>query len=149
MNPTARPTLADRHYYLSNFRLVLDWLEDRYGDLLDDGQRRFCVDFKFLAKASQALLVRMVMRKADLFRATKLQYPEIGPTEEAIAPLIALGWAEEPGSLTLDELFVLLRKDELARWDATDSSSCRSGRRRRRATASRVRADRAENDGRR
>lgn len=115
MNPTVRPTLADRHYYLSNFRLVLDWLEDRYGDLLDESQRRFVTDFRHLAQASQALLVRMVMRKSDLFRATKLNYAEIGATADAIAPLIALGWVEETPTLTLDELFALLRKDELVR----------------------------------
>lgn len=115
MNPTARPTLADRHYYLSNFRLVLDWLEDRYGDLLDEGQHRFLNEFKSLEKPSQALMVRMVMRKADLFRATKLNYAEIGATDAAIAPLLTLGWAEEPTTLSMEELFALLRKDELAR----------------------------------
>ncbi len=111
----ARPMLTDRYYYLNNFRLVLSWLEDRYGDLLEEEQRRFIADFNALALPAQALLVRMATRKSDLFRASKLNYEEIGSSEAAAAPLIELGWIDDQSPITLDELFTLLRKDELLR----------------------------------
>ncbi|NES11995.1 VRR-NUC domain-containing protein, partial [Pseudomonas laurentiana] len=59
------------------------------------------------------MLVRMVMRKGQLFRASKLIYPEIGPSAEALAPLVALAWVDDDGVLSLEQLFQMLRKDEI------------------------------------
>ena len=84
--------LDDPFYYLNNFQAVLDWIGARYDDLLDDEERGFIAAFAGLPKASRALLVRMVMRKGTLFRESKLAYVEIGPTREALQPLVALGW---------------------------------------------------------
>ncbi|WP_097459346.1 VRR-NUC domain-containing protein [Mangrovitalea sediminis] len=109
MNP-----LDDPFYYLNNFRTVLDWIEARYCDLLSAGERAFNDAFRQLPQRSQALLVRMVMRKGCLFRASRLSYVEIGPTLEAVEPLIALGWVNPEAPLTLDDLFGLLTRTELA-----------------------------------
>ena len=103
----------DPFYYLHNFRQVLDWLRLRYGDLLDAGERDFIDGFVLLPQASQALLVRMVMRKGVLFRARRLDYAEIGPTAPAMAPLLELGWVDDEAPLALEELFPLLLKDEI------------------------------------
>lgn len=101
-------------YYLNNFQMVLDWLAQRYPDLLDPGETRFIENFTRLPKLSRALLVRMVMRKGELFRASKLQYPEIGATPDAAAPLITLNWLEPQPTLTIEQLFALFTKPELA-----------------------------------
>ncbi|NNJ15683.1 VRR-NUC domain-containing protein [Pseudomonas putida CSV86] len=105
----------DPFYYLHNFRQVLDWLHLRYADVLDAEERGFIDGFRLLPKASQALLVRMVMRKGLLFRERRLSYGEIGSTAQAMAPLLELGWVDSEAPLALEELFQLLLKDEIAR----------------------------------
>ncbi|WP_332762933.1 VRR-NUC domain-containing protein [Pseudomonas koreensis] len=109
---TANP-LDDPFYYLNNFRQVLDWLELRYADVMNDHERAFISDFNALPRPAQGLLVRMVMRKGVHFRAGKLNYLEIGDIAEAAQPLLAHGWIEEHAPLMLAELFDVLLKAEL------------------------------------
>ncbi|TDV67826.1 VRR-NUC domain-containing protein [Pseudomonas sp. LP_7_YM] len=105
--------LDNPFYYLENFRQVLSWIGQRYDDLLVDEERLFIEGFARLPQAAQALLVRMVMRKGVLFRASKLVYPEIGDPRQAALPLLACGWVDGQPPLDLRALFALLRKDEL------------------------------------
>ncbi|WP_397448786.1 VRR-NUC domain-containing protein [Pseudomonas sp. NA-150] len=107
-NPLENPL-----YYLDNFRHVLEWISARYDDLLDLSERQFIDDFLGLPQPAQGLLVRMVMRKGTLFRASKLSYDEIGEVVAAVVPLVVKGWVDARPALNLDELFALLRKDEL------------------------------------
>jgi hypothetical protein len=106
--------LENPFYYLENFRLVLSWIAQRYADLLDAEEQQFINCFAELPQAAQGLLVRMVMRKGELFRASKLSYSELGDTLEAVQPLLAKGWVDPRPTLSLEQLFVLLRKAELA-----------------------------------
>jgi hypothetical protein len=106
--------LDNPFYYLENFRQVLSWIAQRYDDLLDDEERRFIQDFAQLPQPAQALLVRMIMRKGTLFRASKLDYPEIGDVQFAARPLLDNGWVDGQPHLDLHALFALLRKDELS-----------------------------------
>lgn len=100
-------------YYLGNFQTALTWVAERYGDLLAEDERRFIAAFPALPKSSQALLVRLVMRKGPHFRQSKLSYAEIGDIVAAATPLLELGWLVDDAALSLVELFPLLRKDEL------------------------------------
>jgi hypothetical protein len=109
INPLENP-----FYYLENFHTVLAWIRERYSDLLTDEELEFIERFTALSQASRALMVRMVMRKGDLFRANKLRYDEIGCTREAARPLIENGWIDDQPLLTLEQLFGLLRKTEIA-----------------------------------
>lgn len=94
-------------YYLLNFERALAWLARRYDDLFDTHEQAFLREFAALPQASRALLVRMLMRKGTLFRASRLSYEEIGCPLQAAAPIAALGWVDTQPSLTLDELFSL------------------------------------------
>lgn len=107
-------TLENRFYYLDNFQRVLDWIAERYSALLDREELAFIEDFAALTQPSRALLVRMAMRKGELFRASKLRYDEIGCTEEAARPLVRLGWIDDRPLLTLEQVFGLLTKAEIA-----------------------------------
>ena len=100
-------------YYLDNFNTALVWIGERYGDLLDTEEQAFLRQFAALPQPSQALLVRLIMRKGPHFRASKLAYVEIGDIAAAAKPLLHLGWLIENAELGLDTLFALLRKDEL------------------------------------
>lgn len=115
----ALPTLDDPFYYLVNFRTVLDWLKVRYADLLAADERAFIATFGTLPQASQALLVRMVMRKGIDFRASRLAYAEIGDPTAAVTPLIEAGFVGGSAPLSLEALFALTTKPELgARFSA-------------------------------
>lgn len=107
-------TLENRFYYLDNFHRVLDWISERYSTLLMQEEQEFIRSFTALSQPSRALLVRMVMRKGELFRASKLRYDEIGCTQEAAQALVQLGWIDNRPLLTLEQLFALLTKTEIA-----------------------------------
>ena len=111
---TSRDNFQRRFYYLLNFETALEWLAARYDDLWNDDERAFLLAFPQLPLASRALLVRMLMRAGRLFRASKLGYDEIGCPLEAAAPLAALGWVDTNPLLSLDEIFSLHTKAELA-----------------------------------
>jgi hypothetical protein len=118
----------DPLYYLHNFRQVLSWVEQRYADLLDADERGFIQTFASLPIPAQALLVRMVMRKGQWFRSDKLAYAEIGDTQAALAPLLALGWVEADAPLTVEQLWALLRKEELAHCFGAQLARPRAGK---------------------
>ena len=101
-------------YYLENFSFVLEWVSLRYGDLLDAEEAAFIAGFAALPEASRGLLVRMVMRKGELFRASKLHYEEIGAIAPAVQPLIDMGWIEADPELSLEQLYGLLTRKEFA-----------------------------------
>ena len=107
--------LEDPFYYLANFRRVLDWLAARYADLLAPEEQAFIDGFAELPQPAQALLVRMIMRKGELFRVSRLNYAEIGSTAEVLQSLLATGWVDDAPLLTLDELFRLFTLNELQR----------------------------------
>lgn len=109
MNAHPRP-----YYYLENFNVALDWLRGRYGELLAADEQQFMSDFAQLPLPSAALLVRMIMRQGDIFRASKLNYAEIGPPREATRPLIELGWLDPRPIVGFTDLCRLLRKAELS-----------------------------------
>ncbi len=109
-----KPVLENRHYYLDNFEMALRWVQQRYDDLLSGAEREFIRHFQALPRASRALLVRMIMRKGTLFRSSKLRYDEIGSAPLAAQALIGLGWLDPRPALTLEQLFGLLTKVELA-----------------------------------
>ncbi|MFY1053735.1 VRR-NUC domain-containing protein [Ectopseudomonas khazarica] len=111
---------APELYYLANFRKALDWLDTHHRDLMDAAELAFVANFLQLPLPSQALLVRLVMRKGVHFRASKLRYAEIGDIATAAGALLASGWLIEHAALTFDELGALLLKDELATHFADD-----------------------------
>ena len=78
-------TLDPRFYYLHNFRKALAWIGDRHADLLDAREQAFLHLFDALDWSAQALLVRMIMRKGAHFRASKLNYEEIGCCRQALS----------------------------------------------------------------
>jgi hypothetical protein len=108
-----RVALADVFYYLHNFQTALAAIEARYSALLSAPERRFIFQFAALPQASRALLVRMIMRQGAYFRASRLNYPEIGETGLAVAPLLELGWVDAIPNLDIDQLERLCTKTEL------------------------------------
>jgi hypothetical protein len=108
------PEADDRFYYLENFRKVLAWLRERYEDLLLPEERRFAGQFGDLPLPSAALLVRMITRRGDVFRSSRLMYAEIGCPRAAAVALIAAGWVDPQPSLDWTQWRRLFTKEELS-----------------------------------
>ena len=106
-------TLENRFYYLDNFRTVVESVRARYRHLLSEDEQRFVDGFGALPQASQALLVRMVMRKGELFRQSKLKYDEIGCARGAATALCDAGWLDAQPVIGIEQLFGLLTKGEI------------------------------------
>lgn len=109
------PDLAP-DYYLKNFRFLVEWVDERYADLLSTEEQHFIQQFYQLDTDTQCLLVRLSSRKGPLFRRDKLNYREITSIDIAAQSLIEAGLltAETPislevlsGSLTKPELLLL------------------------------------------
>ena len=105
--------MSDDPYYLLHFRFALRWLHARYGDLLSMREGEFIHEFSVLPRASQALLVRLIMRRGQRFRASKINYPEIGNIARACGPLIELQWIDPRPLLSIEELARLTTRAEL------------------------------------
>ncbi|HEY4318694.1 MAG TPA: VRR-NUC domain-containing protein [Herbaspirillum sp.] len=112
--PPSSSSPSSPFYYLENFQTVLEWIAARYSSMLIAEELAFIENFQTLPLASRALLVRMAMRKGELFRASRLRYDEIGCPRRAAEALVAAGWLDDAPLLGVDHLFALLRKDELA-----------------------------------
>ncbi len=63
-------------YYLHNFAGAMRWLKAMYSDVLSEEEGAFIEAFESLPVNAQALLVRLIMRKHDCFRAAKISYAE-------------------------------------------------------------------------
>ncbi|PVX71990.1 VRR-NUC domain-containing protein [Paraburkholderia unamae] len=107
------PDSPDPFYYLANFERALAWLDARCADLFGEAERRFVDDFARLPQPARALFVRMLMRLGPHFRASRLQYDEIGCPRAAAAPLVAAGWLDGAPTLELGALAPLVTKAEL------------------------------------
>ena len=102
-------------YYLKNFELVLATIGARYADLLSSEESLFVSEFSQVPLTSRALLTRMVMRRGDLFRASKLNYAEIGDPARAAGPLVERGWVDDGAVLVVEQVGSILTKLELIR----------------------------------
>ncbi|BFM10508.1 nuclease Fan1 [Simiduia litorea] len=103
-------------YYLHNYRTLLAWVRSRYGDLLSEAEIAYADQFLELPEPAQALLTRLITRKGELFRLSKLAYQEIPDLPRAIAPLQQLGWLTRSRMVSASDIFGLLSRAELTSW---------------------------------
>lgn len=114
LNPPAlNPSELAPDYYLSNFRFLVDWVWERYRDLLTADEQAFVETFFHLGRDAQCLLVRLSSRKGPLFRQDKLNYSEITDLHGAAQALVASGLAQGDFAIGVDVLANALTKNEL------------------------------------
>ena len=109
---TQTPELAP-DYYLTNFRFMLDWVWERYADLLNDDERTFIQAFHQVEHDAQCLLVRLSSRKGVLFRRDKLSYAEIPSLDTAAQQLIDANLMSINTPISVEALASSLTKPEL------------------------------------
>lgn len=108
-----RSTDLPADYYLNNFRFLLNWVWERYSDLLSIEEKIFIQSFEQLDNDAQCLLVRLSSRKGPLFRRDKLQYVEINSIELAALQLVDNGLLLIDAPLHVRVLANALTKAEL------------------------------------
>lgn len=110
-------------YYLDNFVRVLERVYRVYDDLLSSPERKFYRVLTELPQESVALYVRLLSRKGLLFRAAKLNYPEITNTNAALQALNDSGLISTSTTAMLESLFPLFTKAEWLAYLATQGHS--------------------------
>lgn len=106
------PDLAP-DYYLKNFRFLVDWVQERYADLLNAEEQNFIQQFYQLDRDAQCLLVRLSSRKGPLFRRNKLSYSEIESIDVAAQQLLDAGLLQTETLIDVELLSNSLTKPEL------------------------------------
>jgi hypothetical protein len=74
-------------YYLTNFKILLEFVVDKYQAILSREEQEFFRRFIQLEEDAQKLLTRCYMRKGTLFRLDKMKYSEIRDLHRALALL--------------------------------------------------------------
>jgi len=120
MHPDHSPT-----YYLANFQTVLDFVAERYADVLTPGEQGFIARFSELPPDAQALLVRLIMRSRDIYAVDALHYNEITDLPAALDMLHAADFVDQDARISLDELFSVATKPELLAGLAGEGLSAR------------------------
>lgn len=115
-------------YYLHNFRFLLNWVNDRFRDLLTPAETGFIDSFRQLDRDGQCLLVRLATRKGPWFRGSKLSYAEIGSVGAAAGNLCSVNLLEEDPLLDIACLGRLLTKSELVDLFSAELAGYRSRR---------------------
>ncbi len=93
-------------YYLANFNFLVDFVESTYRELLVEAELDWLRRLRDSPKSAQQLYVRLLGRKASLFRLSRLSYSEIESIETAAAHLVTSGL----GSVDVgDDLSIVLR----------------------------------------
>ncbi|TQV87333.1 VRR-NUC domain-containing protein [Aliikangiella coralliicola] len=100
-------------YYLTNFVELIDFVFEQYQDLLSAQEQNFHHTFKSLSSVAQKLYVRMLTRKGDIFRCSKLNYQEIPDTTAAAEELANVQLIHIDPELQLSEVTPLFSKPEL------------------------------------
>ncbi len=115
-------------YYLHNFRFMVDWVWNRYADLLTAQEQEFIQAFHQINHDAQCLLVRLSSRKGPLFRFDKLDYPEIASIALSAQTLITHDLLSNDALISLQELTNVLTKPELLQLFGEDLKGLKQAR---------------------
>ena len=108
------PTLLAPDYYLQNFLLLVDGVEQRYRDLLSPEELAWLEVFYALPANAQMLYVRLLSRKGLFFRRDKISYGEISRLEQAADTLSRVGFLNINAlHWTVEDIAPLFTKPEL------------------------------------
>ncbi len=102
-------------YYLHNFEALWRVVDARYADLLLPEELAQMRRFEGLPRNARCLFVRLVLRVGPVFRVGRLNYPEIGDIDSALASLIDSDLATDCAALDIDTLGGLFTRAEIDR----------------------------------
>ena len=100
-------------YYLDNVQTLFAHVGRVYADILDRETLAFLDDFERLEPDARKLCIRLLNRRHDRFRRSKLDYAEITDLDAALDALAAAGFVELDGDIDATELLALFTRAEL------------------------------------
>lgn len=118
------PEVLPVGYYLEHFRTLLDAVEERYGDLLNDAEKSFISTFRALPVPGQRLYVRLISRQGPVFRSDRLAYSEIPDLPAVVAKLVQGQFLSLSDPEWFAAAFALLTSPELKKVGAQFSIAC-------------------------
>lgn len=98
---------------------------ERYAQLLPAEDRVFVARFEALDYGSRHLYCRLITRRGPWFRCSRLDYPDIGPLEDAITRLVQEGLARYADAAT-PAMARVCTQAELASWFGLPASMRKS-----------------------
>ncbi|MBV7261653.1 VRR-NUC domain-containing protein [Photobacterium sp. WH24] len=108
------PTVLAPDYYRHNFDFLLRSVRQQYHDLLSHSEHWWLNTYSRLTPDAKQLYIRMLSRKGRYFRVSKLSYPEIRHTENAIEELLSNKFLTcNEANWPVDEILDLFTKPEL------------------------------------
>ena len=99
-------------YYLSNFQEMIEYVVEQYADLLSPVELDFYQGFNNLSSSAKMLYVRMLTRKGNYFRQSKLQYAEIPDTNQSAQELAKIDFITIDKNHEISPLLGLFNKPE-------------------------------------
>lgn len=106
-------------YYHTNFEYLLDFVKDKYTDLLLEKEWRFLRKYYTLTEDAQCLFIRFANRKGLFFRTQSVNYSEIEDVKLCFGELERYGFVSRLSladhELWISELLAVLTKPELLR----------------------------------
>ncbi len=87
-----KPAELTPHYYLNNFRVIVDYVFKHYQSLLSDDEAGFYEAFILLPENCQQLLCRLLLRSNHYVRRAKISYAEINAIDDALIKLVQTGF---------------------------------------------------------
>jgi len=99
-------------YYLENFLSLMTGVYSLYDDLLSPEEKSFYDSILGLTREAQALFVRLLGRRGNRFRLSKLSYSEITNLQAAVRQLEIAGLVEHLDCASVEDLFPLFSKAE-------------------------------------
>jgi len=103
----------EEDYYLANFRSLVGFVGRTYEGLLNDSERQWLTSVSGLSDPAQRLYVRLIGRRAPVFRQSKLRYSEIESINLAAQELCISGLATSDAPQVLTVLLSAYTKPEL------------------------------------
>ena len=100
-------------YYQNNCRMLFEFVQLRYAQLLPDEAHRSVQAFMVANDDEQRLFARLLTRKGPVIRTDKIDYREIKDTDASVAGLQRLGLVMRCAPQPADVLLDAMRKDEL------------------------------------
>lgn len=110
--PDMQPDLPE-DYYLDNVIILFEHVESLYADILEVGHLNFLQQFACLPVNAKKLYIRLLNRTHQLFRLSKLNYPEILKMKQAIESLEENGFLQVNPAIEHQDLVALFNKSEL------------------------------------
>jgi len=105
--------VLEEDYYLANFRSLIDFVGKTYQGLLSDAELRWLRAIEGAPEPAQRLYVRLSSRRSNVFRLSKLKYPEIKSIDAAAQALHTEGLCSTTAPEELSELLPAFTKPEL------------------------------------